>query len=282
MKVGTPWLIAGGVAAVALVGVGVVLLAPGKPQPTARRTIDKLEPVAAEPDKTAEVPFAYASKTAQAVVSLKLPASLAAQPDLHARLYDEGVKDLKRFADGAASAHAEDTEDTVPYERNVKWTAADETSKLISLQKETFEFSGGAHPNTTLEAVLWDKALKKALQPGALFKTGVDYSKLDATLCDAITAAKKARLGTSFVAAGPDTWQCPKWKDSTLALAPSTVAGKAGGLTFLFSPYAVGAYVEGPYEITVPQSAFRADLAPGYADEFAGSPTKTGDVTPMH
>ena len=41
---------------------------------------------------------------------------------------------------------------------------------------------------------------------------------------------------------------------------------------FLIGPYQVGPYAEGSYEVTVPQAAFRALLAPAYADEFAGTP----------
>ena len=62
-------------------------------------------------------------------------------------------------------------------------------------------------------------------------------------------------------------------------LAPSTTTGKAGGLIFLIGPYQVGPYAEGGYEIVVPQTAFRRLLAPAYADEFAGNPVRTGDVS---
>ena len=49
---------------------------------------------------------------------------------------------------------------------------------------------------------------------------------------------------------------------------------KAAGLTFLISPYSLGSMAEGPYEVTVPLSAFKGALSPAYADEFAGQPAK--------
>src|SRR5262249_60692646 len=41
-----------------------------------------------------------------------------------------------------------------------------------------------------------------------------------------------------------------------VTLAPSTVAGKSSGLTFHYSPYAVGAYAEGEYVAFVPWHDF--------------------------
>ena len=47
-------------------------------------------------------------------------------------------------------------------------------------------------------------------------------------------------------------------KIGPISLAPSTEAGKSSGLTFHYSPYAVGAYAEGPYTVFVPWTAFQA------------------------
>jgi hypothetical protein len=271
MKVKPLW-IGLGVAAVVVIGLlAFVLLRPSgrpvKPASAASASVASTVPPQA-------VPFGFASNTAQADVSLKLPDLLANDPELHARLYAEGVKDLKGFVEGAAAAHAEDSTDTTPYAKNVTWTAAADTSKLLSLRQEIFEFTGGAHPNTTLQALLWDKSLKRPLQPAGLFRPGADLSRLDAALCQGLAEQKKQRLGSAFTPAGGDNWRCPNWADSAFVLTPSTVAGKAGGLTFLFSPCSEGACVEGPYEATVPLAAFQRELAPAYVDEFAGAPAK--------
>ena len=50
-------------------------------------------------------------------------------------------------------------------------------------------------------------------------------------------------------------------------------------LSSLIGPYLVGPYADGSYEVTVPQSAFRALLAPAYADEFAGEPKTESAAT---
>ena len=50
-------------------------------------------------------------------------------------------------------------------------------------------------------------------------------------------------------------------------------------LTFLINAYQVGPYVEGAYYLTLPTTSFQTLLNPTYAAEFAGQPSKAGDVT---
>jgi hypothetical protein len=280
MKGKTPWLIAGVAVVLVLIIAGAyAMLNPPRPAPKAPATV-AAAPQPATPAVPAlpPVPFSYESKAHGVDVSLKLPQSLADAPELHAKLYDSGVAELHKFAKESA---AQKNDLGMPYEHDVTWTVAAQTDKLISLQSETYDFSGGAHGNTVLGSVLWDRSTKTPVKAAALFKPGADRGKLDAMLCRAIGDAKKAREGDGYTPNDP-TWPCPKWSDSVLVLAPSDQPGKAGGVTFLFSPYAIASYAEGPYEITIPQQAFRDALAAAYADEFAGKPPKVGDVTPLN
>lgn len=218
-------------------------------------------------------PMHYASRTGAAEVELKLPAAVATQPDLHARLYADGVRELNAFAEGAANERAEmegDEAPAQPYSRSITWTVGADTTKLLSLASLQEEYTGGAHGNAAYGSVLWDKALKRTIAPSALFGANVDAA-MDKALCDALIAEKKSRLGESYAPPG-DFWNCPKWRDTPFELAASTIAGKAGGLRFLIAPYVAGAYAEGTFEITVPFSAFVRYLKPAYADEFAGAP----------
>jgi hypothetical protein len=203
-----------------------------------------------------------------------LPPEVKSQTDLHAQLYAQGVRDLRAFAEGAVADRTDmelEGPPPPPYGRDITWTTAAETSKLLSLRRVDYEFTGGAHPNTVLGALLWDKALKRAVSPLALFRRDADFARLDLALCDAIKQSRAVRLGAN-AAQDSEGWTCPKWRESAFVLTGSTVPGKAGGLTFLFSPYAVGPYAEGAYEVTVPRSVFAQALSTGYADEFAGDP----------
>lgn len=242
-------------------------------------------PGVAAPSTPAEAaaPMAYESKTPYATVKLTLPPAIRAQTDLHAALYAEEMRNLRQFMEGAQGDRTEAGNDTsLPaYEKTIAFSLAAETGKLFSLKRVDFDYSGGAHPNTLSTGVLWDKALKRRVGPAELFRKGADLSALDQALCSAVNTAKRARVpdGASVTLGGKD-WSCPRVADTPFVLAPGTVGGKAGGLTFLIGPYQVGPYAEGPYEIAIPAVLFRSLLSAAYADEFGGELVRAGDVTP--
>lgn len=228
-------------------------------------------------------PLGYDSGTPYATVKLTLPPSLKAQPDLHAALYAASVRDLRQFVEGAQADRTEaGTEPGMaPYEKTIEFKPAAETGKLFSLERVDYDYTGGAHGNSLFAGVLWDKALKRQITVADLFRKGADSRALDQALCAAINAAKTERSPDAEpVSLEGKMWSCPRALATPFVLTPGAVPGKAGGLTFLIGPYQVGPYAEGPYEIVVPQSVFRALIAPAYADEFAGAPIKTGDARP--
>ena len=220
--------------------------------------------------------MAFESKTPFAEVSLTLPIAIKAQPDLHARLYAAAVRDLREFSEGAQADRTEagGDEGQSPYDKSIEITPGAETGKLFSLIRTDSEYTGGAHPNSSFAAILWDKALKREVAAADLFTKTVDLSALDAALCAAINAEKKKRdpQAETVALTGSEMWKCPRASSIALRAGDRHQPGKAGGLIFLIGPYQVGPYSEGAYEVTVPQSAFRALLAPAYADEFAGEP----------
>jgi hypothetical protein len=238
---------------------------------------------AVETPAEAAAPMAFEDKTPWAKVKLALPAALKGQPDLHARLFAEEVRKLRQFAEGAQADRTEAGSDPrqIAYENSVDVTLAGESGKLLSLKRTSFEYSGGAHPNTLTSGILWDKAMKRRIGAADLFRKGADLTVLDQALCSAINTAKRARVpdGPGVTLGGKDG-ACPRAFDTAFVLTPGTVPGKAGGLTFLIGPYQVGPYAEGPYEIAIPAAMFRSLLATASVDEYAGQPVKAGDVTP--
>lgn len=238
------------------------------------------QPVAGDPAAVtpadSPAPLVWEEKTPHAEVKLTLPAAVKAHADLHARLYADGVKELRGFAEGAQADRTEfgDGDQMPAYVKNLEWTLGGETGKLFSLKGQIYDYSGGAHPNAQFTSSLWDKALKRPVTAQTLFRKGANLAPLDQALCAAINTAKKARDASATpVSLGATNGQaCPRAADTPFVLAGGTAAGKAGGLTFLIAPYLVGPYAEGSYEVAVPQSAFSTLLAPAYADEFAGQP----------
>ena len=255
------------------------------------RDREPADPAAAAPGTAAVVtpadaaaPMAFESKTPWADVSLTLPAAIRPQTDLHARLYAEEVRRLRQFIEGAQGELTEAGADTdrPKYEKSVTITAAAETAKLFSLKRVDFDYSGGAHPNTLSEGLLWDKALKRRIGLADLFGKGADLTVLDQALCSAINTAKRARVPDSAsVSLGGKDFACPRAIDTPFVLTAGDTPGKVAGLTFLVGPYQVGPYVEGAYEIAVPASVFRSLLAVAYSGEFGGRLVRLGDVTPV-
>lgn len=274
-----PLIIGGAVVAVLAAGAIAVTVtvingrddkaAPASPPPAAA---DASAPTAAA------APFAYKSSTPYAEVELTLPRSLQTQAELHKRLYDAAVRDLHAFSEGSQADRTEAGGDMGmgPYQKTIQFDSEVETAHLVSLARTDYEFTGGAHGNSTFAGVLWDKSLKAQVTSAALFRRGADLSAIDAALCAAVNAEKKARdpaAETLTLGKSAETWSCPKASETAFVLAAGSVPGKAGGLTFLIGPYVVGPYSDGPMFVNVPQSVFRALLDPAYVDEFAGEPT---------
>jgi hypothetical protein len=209
-------------------------------------------------------------------VALKLPAELAREPELHRRLYEAEVKDLRAFSDSAKAEFAEmgdSASGALPSEKREDWSVADDTSKLLSLRSLTYEFdTGGAHPNLVYGAILWDKAMKRPITLVSLFKPGANLAPVEAALCEGLGAERRQRFGAALLGAGEAASGCPRLDDTPFQLTPSTAPGKAAGLSFLVSHSALGSMAEGPYEVAVPLSVFAKLLSPAYADEFAGKP----------
>ena len=248
------------------------------------------ETPAARPDAAALVtpadaaaPMNYESKTRWADVRLTLPEAIKPQTDLHARLYAEEVRKLRQFVEGAQGelTEAGAATDRPKYENAVTITAAGETAKLLSLKRSSFDYSGGAHPNTMTSGILWDKALKRQIGLADLFRKGADMTVLDQALCSALNTAKRTRVpGGGSLTFDSKPFACPRVVTTAFVLTPGDASGKAAGLTFLIGPYQAGPYVEGGYELAVPATVFRSLLAAAYAGEFGGQLTKAGDVTP--
>ena len=222
----------------------------------------------------AAAPMAFESKTPWADVRLTLPPGIKPQGDLHARLYAEEVRRLRQFTEGAQGELTEAGAETdrPKYQKTITITVAAETAKLLSLKRVDFDYSGGAHPNTLTDGLLWDKALKRRVGLADLFGKGADLTVLDQALCSAINVAKRTRVPDSpGVTLDGKDFSCPRVADTPFVLTPGAAPGKAAGLTFLIGPYQVGPYVEGGYEVNLPNAVFRSILTVAYASEFGGS-----------
>ncbi len=269
----------GGMAAMAapVAAMGLALCACG-PKDADSDTAPASTPPAASMDqpqaKAAPAPaLGFGETTADATVKLTLAKDLTRWPALHRQLYELEVPELRKFAaEAKVQRDGMKGQDYQPpaYAREISWSLAAASPRLVSLKQTWYENTGGAHPNHGYGALLWDTGSKRPVRPEDLFLSGSDAA-IDKALCDGLAAAKAKKGAGDW---DRQAWPCPKWREAEFVLAPSTQAGRFGGLTFLFDPYEVGPYAEGEYEVTLPWALFRGVLAPAWAGEFGGQPKK--------
>lgn len=156
----------------------------------------------------------------------------------------------------------------------------DQTSKVsgryVSIVRTDYVYTGGAHPNTFIDTILWDDEAKKQISIRPFFKETADNGPTLKALRDAAMAAVKAEKKTRGIDdSGVIDWykevKPALLKVGAISLAPSTIAGKSAGLEFHYSPYAVGPYAEGPYTVFVPWEAFKTYLSPQGLATFGGN-----------
>jgi hypothetical protein len=135
---------------------------------------------------------------------------------------------------------------------SMTWTSAGETVRLLSLQNELSTFTGGAHPNTSYDALMWDRKLNRQTSMEALLGGPGKLAALTRTVyCKALDQERmKRREGEKLDL--PEFNACPKYSDLAIAPVDSNKNGHFEAIDFVASPYLAGPYVEGEYEIRVP------------------------------
>ena len=172
--------------------------------------------------------------------------------------------------------------------------------RYVSVVRSDDWFDGGAHPNRHADTILWDNFRRKQTNIRGLFTESANNGPTMTALAQAAKlAVAAAKLAHDINGYGDDAR--PDAKDMTpeqeieydsfirngikpaileigpVTLAPSTETGKSSGLTFHYSPYGVGPYVEGPYTVFVPWTAFRQYLSAQGAALFGGERPKSDE-----
>ena len=221
-------------------------------------------------------PLAFAKNDADSSVTLTLPEPIKLFPELHTQLYNAGQQKLLDFMAQAHKGRAEEKAegmDVPAYSQSIAWQISAQSPRLLSLYAEENDFSGGAHPTSSFQALLYDKVKKDLINTATLFASGADLKPIDDYVCHQIETERSKRLQEPTTQAGSG-FSCPHVADSKLILIPSTLAGHIGAIDALYAPYEVGPYVEGPYEIRIPQSVLKPVLSSDFADQFGGDAVK--------
>jgi len=223
-----------------------------------------------------------------------------------AKLFANCLAEGKAWADKTTGDAAAEWRDNRKAFRGLKWFYDREyalrsvVGRYISVARGDEWFDGGAHPNRHMDTILWDDVASKRISVRPFFTETADNGPTMSALAQAAKlAVAAAKLANDINGYGDD--DRPEAKDMTPAqeiehdsfikngikpalleigpvtLAPSTETGKSSGLTFHYSPYGVGPYVEGPYTVFVPWTAFRQYLSPQGAALFGGERPKSDE-----
>lgn len=217
--------------------------------------------------------------------SVLLDDKIKADPALAA---DCLAEDRKWMDKNAAEAAASRKEDPMMF-RNGAWTFERKygvrsvvDGHYVSVIRADYMNTGGAHPNSDVNTILWDSTAKKRISIRPFFTETADSGPTMTAMRKAVIAAlniEKKKRDTSDTATAE--WYKsvePKLlKIGAVTLAPSTEAGKSSGLTFHYPPYAVGPYAEGEYVAFVPWETLKAYLSPEGAKIFGGARPKGDD-----
>jgi hypothetical protein len=236
------------------------------------------------------------AKTPFVEISVDVDEALKPYPGL----FDNCVAEAKSYtAAMRAQAEKEHREDPAAFRDGMAWTydrayaLRSAIGRYISIVRSEDTFEGGAHPNHMADTILWDTQAQKRISIRPFFTETADNGPTMNALAEAAKLAVASLKIANDIPLGGDDDKLPPnitpaqylrkdtfindgikpslLKLGPVTLVPSTEAGKSSGLTFHYSPYAVGPYVEGSYTAFVPWTAFRQFLSPEGAALFGGT-----------
>uniref|UniRef100_Q07QI9 DUF3298 domain-containing protein n=1 Tax=Rhodopseudomonas palustris (strain BisA53) TaxID=316055 RepID=Q07QI9_RHOP5 len=221
--------------------------------------------------------FAITTKSIEATVVLD--AAIKADPPLAADCLAEGQKWAQKQRTEADAARKEMPDAfrqggwSVERKYEQRSLVAD---RYVSVVRNEYTNTGGAHPNLDLDTILWDRTAAKRISIRPFFKEtangGPTLKFLASSIIDAVKIAKKARHnGEDTETDWIETIQPSLLKLGPVTLAPSTEAGKSSGLTFHFAATALGVHAEGGYVAFVPWQKLQPYLTPEGVAIFGGA-----------
>lgn len=224
------------------------------------------------------------------------PAILAFDPALAWRLWETSKQQLDDLGASADEGRAMADEDAAAagetswfmnYSLEIRHDVTGTFDDIISVRDTVSTFTGGAHPNYFLAGGIYRKNEATPL-PLTTFVTdqaafndlvikGLAAEKIARGLAEAGSAAIEAELRELLVPSPED----PEIYRSNFVFEASTVPGKIGGITVMFSPYDVGSYAEGAYTVTLPAASLTPILTETWKSRFGGEPLVEDDEAPV-
>jgi hypothetical protein len=208
--------------------------------------------------------------------SYSWPAEAAAVPELVAQFTSERDKAKGELAASAKLDREERRKqgfDFHPYAAQVTYETRGQSDRLLSLERNVYSFTGGAHGSSGSGAVLWDRnaahqvSIPDLVQPGQSWTGAVRQP-----FCVLLDREREKRRGEP-VRKDDMFGECPKYEELTALISDDDRNGRFDHVKVIADQYVAGPYVEGPYEISLPITPTMIErLKPEYRRSFEPKP----------
>lgn len=150
-----------------------------------------------------------------------------------------------------------------------------QSDRLLSLSVESGGYTGGAHGNYGVGALLWDRTQAKEIKVADLFSAPSDMDRLlTKRWCEALNKEREKKRGEP-VGSGGMFDECPKLDEIAIIPGDKDKNGRFETLAMVASPYVAGPWVEGAYEIELAVTPeLLAALKGDYRTDFEAAQTQ--------
>ena len=259
----------------------LILLAARSEEPAAHEA-NRSEPEAANasvPAKSA-APAAKAFSVEEETELYGLKYSWSAEAAAVPQLVNSFKRDMEKAKAELVSGTEEDRAERLrqgfefhPYETQVSYDTGGQSDRLLSLERQVYSFTGGAHGSTGSGAVLWDRKLARELAVSDVLQPGTSWTgAIRQPFCTLLDREREDRRGEP-VKADDLFGDCPQYQDVTVILSDDDKNARFDHVTVIADQYVAGPYAEGPYEISLPITAAMIErLRPEYRPSFEPRP----------
>ena len=200
------------------------------------------------------------------------PAEAAAIPKLVTRLDGEMAKLRTEAIETAKEDQAGRTSD-YPFNGHYLskvWKTYGNGRRLLSLGAEVSSFTGGAHPNSNYDSLLWDREADAPITVASLFTDRARaFEIMSETYCTLLDRERAERREEQLPLKG-EGWmvECPPIAEQVIV--PLDRDDRVfESLLVLIGPYGAGPYAEGSYEVEIELTdAIKALIRPEYKGDF--------------
>lgn len=203
-------------------------------------------------------------------------AEAAAMPQLVERFTSAMGKAKAELISGATEDRDERAKEDFPYhphETQVSYETAGQSGRLLSLERNVYGFTGGAHGSSGSGSLLWDRKLDREVSIQDLLQPGQSWTgAIRQPFCVLLNREREERREAPV---RPDDifGNCPEHKELTVLLKDTDNNGRFDKIMVIADQYVAGPYVEGSYEIPLPITAkMIGRLKPEYANSFEPRP----------